>query len=249
MSRASNLDNIAPDDFVVEKKEITPKKSKTTKKIKKVKKTKVKENEIKCPSEEIIRQKIYQELGKSSPLHTSFSVAPKIFDFRERQEDENIFLTVRPHRITNLPWLCITALMILLPVIINFFDLLNFLPSKYIVVSTLFWYLLTFIYAFEKFLHWYFNVFIITDQRVVDIDFRNMLNKHFAEADLSAIQDVSSTVRGLLGTFFNFGTVLIQTAAETNQIAFENVPNPEKIIKILQHLREADQNGLKGGKK
>ena len=73
----------------------------------------------------------------------------------------------------------------------------------------------------------------------------NMLNKHFAEADLSAIQDVSSSVKGLLGTFFNYGDVLIQTAAEINQINFEKVPNPEKIIKLLKELRDLEE--AKGG--
>ena len=74
-----------------------------------------------------------------------------------------------------------------------------------------------------------------------------MLNKHFAEADLGMIQDVSSCVRGLFGTFFNFGDVLIQTASEINQITFEKVPNPEKIIKLLEELREK-ANNKEGGK-
>jgi len=133
--------------------------------------------------------------------------------------------------------------MIILPFVLNFFDVLNFLPSKYVFISTMFWYLLTFIYAFEKFLHWYFNVFIVTNQRVVDIDFNNMLNKHFAEAGIDMIQDVSSTVKGVSGTFFNYGTILIQTASEINEITFEDVPNPEKIIKVLQELREGYGGG------
>ena len=70
-----------------------------------------------------------------------------------------------------------------------------------------------------------------------------MLNKHFAEAELSAIQDVSSSVKGILGTFFNYGDVLIQTASEINQINFEKVPNPEKIIKLLKELRDLEEQG------
>ena len=49
-----------------------------------------------------------------------------------------------------------------------------------------------------------------------------------------------------MGTFFNYGDVLIQTAAEINQINFEKVPNPEKIIKLLKELRQTEE--LKGAK-
>jgi hypothetical protein len=135
--------------------------------------------------------------------------------------------------------------MLFVPNLIDMLDTLKSLPVNYQFVAHLFWYLFTFIYAFEKFLGWYFNVFLVTNERVVDIDFKNMLNKHFAEADLSAIQDVSSSVKGLLGTFFNYGDVLIQTAAEITQINFEKVPNPEKIIKLLKELRDLEEQ--KGG--
>jgi hypothetical protein len=54
------------------------------------------------------------------------------------------------------------------------------------------------------------------------------------------IQDVTSAVIGAIPTVFNYGNVLIQTASEVNEIVFERVPNPEKIIKILQELREKE---------
>jgi len=81
-------------------------------------------------------------------------------------------------------------------------------------------------------------VFIITNKRVIDIDFDNLLNKKFSEANLSMIQDVTSEVKGVAQTMFNYGNVLIQTAAEIPEITFELVPNPEKIIKVLEVLRE-----------
>jgi len=139
--------------------------------------------------------------------------------------------------------------MLLIPFLFKYLSFLNVLPINYRFEVSLFWFLLTFLYAFEKFLGWYFNVFIITNQRVVDIDFQNMLNKHFGEADLDMIQDVSSSVKGIFGTFLNFGDVLIQTASEINQINFEKVPNPEKVIRLLRELREEAEVKIEGGKK
>ncbi len=225
MTRSQNLDNIAPDD-PIQKETVTPKQSSS--------------------DTEEIYQKIYNILGHTKNPLSSFLVRPKVLSFAERDNDEEIYLAVRSHWITNLKWMVAVFLMLLLPLIFNSFNFLTFLPSSYRLVGILFWYLFTFMFAFERFLDWYFDLFLVTNERIVDIDFNNLLNKHFAEADLDMIQDVSSSVKGIMGTFFNYGDVLIQTAAEINQINFEKVPNPEKIIKLLKELRQTEE--LKGAK-
>lgn len=232
MNRSSDLDQIAPDDPVV-----TPEN-----KSKSIPSSKPK------ISQSINQEKTYQILGGHSkhPL-SSFLINPKNISFSEQDNDEEILLAMRPHWANNLGWISLSILMLFIPFLLSFSKLFGSLPSEYRFSSILFWYLFTFIYTFEKFLTWYFNVFFITNQRVVDIDFNNMLNKHFAEAELSAVQDVSSSVKGLLGTFFNYGDVLIQTAAEINQINFEKVANPEKVIKLLKELRLEDNQIPTGG--
>ena len=128
--------------------------------------------------------------------------------------------------------------MILAPALLKFIPIIKDIPTKYSSLGILVWFLLTFAIIFENFLSWYFDVFIITDKRVIDIDFNNLLDKKFSEAKLSMIQDVTSRVSGLGQTMFNYGTIHIQTAAEISYITFDKVPHPEKIIKILQLLRE-----------
>lgn len=241
MIRSKDLDAIAPDDPITETVEPTnifeqepkefPKKNHPPKKDEKPK----------------TNQKIYDILGHTTSPFSSFLVNPKIFDFTERQDKEVVILAVRSHWIVNLKWIFITVFMLFVPNIVDMLDTLKSLPDRYQFIIHLFWYLFTFIYAFEKFLDWYFDVFIVTNKRLVDIKFNNLINKHFAEADINVIQDVSSSVRGVLGTFFNFGTVLVQTASEINQIIFKNVPNPEKIIKAIQELRNAPNCSPKGG--
>jgi hypothetical protein len=245
MVRSKDLDIIAPDDPIVD--------SSTVEKTPEIKVAPTSASSDKpkafadMPS---FRQKIYDILGHTHSSLSSFIVEPKVFDFPERENDEEIFLAIRPHWATNFSWIIATIGMVLVPLILNYLKVLDFLPLKYQTVTLLFWCIVTFMFAFEKFLHWYFNVFIITNERLVDIDFNNMLNKHFAEADIDMIQDVSSSVRGILGTFFNFGDVLVQTASEIDEITFEDVPNPEKIIKVLQELRDAtEEEHFKGHQK
>lgn len=162
----------------------------------------------------------------------------KDFSFAEQDDTEEILLVLRPHWFTNVSWILTFVLLIFLPFLISLVPVPQFITGNYKFISIIFWYLFVFIFAFEKFLAWYFNLFIITNQRVVDIDFNNFLDKKFSEASLDMIQDITSRVSGVSQTLFNFGTVLIQTASEINEVVFEKVPNPEKIIRLLQELRE-----------
>jgi hypothetical protein len=237
MTRSKDLDTIAPDDLsvkaLVKSDEVVQSQPPKKNKIKK---------EIKKP---IINQdfdpEFYNILGHSKSPFSAFLVHPKVLTFSEQDNTEKIYLAARPHWANNLPWITLSTLMIFVPLFFKYFTFLNFFPIPYRLSALLFWYIITFIYAFERFLSWYFNLFLVTNQRVVDIDFNNLLNKHFATADLEMIQDTSSSVRGIFGTFFNFGDVLIQTASEKNQIRFEKVPNPEKIIKLLEELSELEE--------
>lgn len=269
MARSKDLDTIAPDDLVVSKsdEEIIEKPiekpieqpieqkeeipfEETIKKEEPVEEITTKEEVNKPNTEKEFPDELYGILGHTKTPFSSFLVHPKVFTFVERDEDEEIYLAVRPHPIINLSWILLSVAMFFVPFFFRYFTFLDSFPIQYQFSLILFWYLITFIYAFQQFLSWYFNLFVVTNQRVVDIGFTNLLNKHFAEADLSMIQDVSSSVRGIFGTFLNFGDVLVQTASEINQITFEKVPNPEKIIRLLKDLRELEEEkGSEGGKK
>lgn len=219
MTRSIDLDKVAPDNIIetkIEKPEISIDTSKTN----------------------ILKRKIYEIVGHTKHSLSSVLVNPDVFSFEERDTQEEILLVARPHWFTNLSWVLISILMLIAPALLKFIPIINDIPSKYISLGSLVWYLLTFAIIFENFLSWYFDVFIITDKRVIDIDFNNLLDKKFSEAKLSMIQDVTSRVSGLGQTMFNYGTIHIQTAAEISYITFEKVPHPEKIIKILQLLRE-----------
>jgi len=235
MNRAGNLDTVAPDDQISG----LPNMAKNGE-VKNIKKEERKVVKSKSPVDPELRQKVYNILGKTKHPLSSFLVRPHVFTFQEKDEEEEILVALRPHWITNVGWILITIAMVLGPTLIKSLALINGLPAKYQILGELFWYLTTFAFAFEKFLSWYFDVYIITDERVVDIDFNNLLNKKYSEAKLSMIQDVTSKQIGMGQTMFNYGQVLIQTAAEINELRFDNIPNPDKIVKVLQLMREEE---------
>ncbi len=78
----------------------------------------------------------------------------------------------------------------------------------------------------------YWNAFIITNMRVVDIDQRGFFNRLVSEASFDKIQDISYSVRGVLGTVFNFGNVQLRTAGSSSTLDLMRVHDP----KSLHHL-------------
>ena len=171
-------------------------------------------------------------------LFSAFRFHPKNVNFETKEKEEKVILMLRQHPITNLGWILMSVILFLCPPIFQRTGLLNLLPVGYPLVIKLAWYLVTFAYAMEGFFKWYFNVFFVTTRRVIDVDFFNLINKRVSDAEIEKIQDVSYSTSGPIGTIFNFGDVLIQTAAELQELSFERVPNPEKVAGILDKLRE-----------
>ena len=244
MPRASDLDTIAPDDPLVAKSQpvIHPSPPKPSPKPKKSKPKVVSSRDQK------FRQKVYQLIeGTTKHPLSAFLARPKVFTFDFRDDDEEIILVLRRHWFTNLSWILVAVLMLILPLVLPFISVLDFFPAEYQFILAIFWYLLAFAIAFEKFLAWYFNVFILTEERVIDIDFFNLLDKKVSEAKIGMIQDVTSKTAGVSQTLFNYGNILIQTASEIPVIVIDKIPNPNLVLQVLQQMRsEEEQEALEG---
>jgi hypothetical protein len=176
--------------------------------------------------------------GHSHHRLSAFSLYPDNVGFETEDEKEQIVLLLRQHPVVNVKWIVITILLLTGPTLLSIFGLFSFLPTGFPLVISLIWYLVTSAYAIEGFLSWYFNVYFVTTERVIDVDFFNLIDKRVSDAEIERIQDVSYTTNGFAGTVLNFGNVFIQTAAEVSEFQFESVPNPEKVTKILNDLIE-----------
>ena len=92
-------------------------------------------------------------------------------------------------------------------------------------------------YVFFNFLTWYFNIFLITQKRVGDIDFSGLVFHDVAETQFSLIQDVNYNKTGLLRHIFDFGDVFAQTAGGKENLEALGVPKPSKVTTfITRHM-------------
>lgn len=168
----------------------------------------------------------------------SYVENPTGYYFEGQDTNEKILLLLRAHPITNLKWIVPAILLFLAPFFAeDVLLLLNIsftqVPQTFAIVFLIINYLLVLIIVFEGFLHWYFNVYIVTNKNIVDVDFHSILFKNIDIAPLRNVEDVSSSMGGVLQAIFHYGHVFVQTAGTSRNIDFANVPRPHHVADFI----------------
>jgi uncharacterized membrane protein YdbT with pleckstrin-like domain len=78
---------------------------------------------------------------------------------------------------------------------------------------------------------WHFSIFIITDQRFIQITQKGLFHRAVADLGLQQIQSVNYEVKGLQETMLGFGTIRMQTYV--GDLVVHDVHHPAKIQKRL----------------
>ena len=176
-------------------------------------------------------------------IFSSFCQNPKGVRFQTQKPNETIILFLRSHFVTNISWIIFTVILLTLPIIITLLLPLfriDFLSSqtlaRFTTIYVLFYYLLIFSYAFISFLHWFYNVFIVSSERVVDIDYSDIVIHNIAITNLSHIEDVNYTQSGFVPTLFNYGNVFVQTAGNERNFEALSIPKPREATHIIGDL-------------
>ncbi len=158
--------------------------------------------------------------------------------FEGQDPDEKILLLLRAHSITNLGWIIFAVLLAIAPFFIpKALSLINFdlsqLPPSFGMILLIINYMMVLIIVFEGYLHWYFNVYIVTDKNIVDVDFHSLLFKNIDVAPLRNIEDTSSSMGGIFNSIFHYGNVFIQTAGTSRNIDFHAVSRPHYVADFV----------------
>lgn len=99
------------------------------------------------------------------------------------------------------------------------------------------WALLCWHLIFSRWTDFYFDVWIITNWRIIDLDLRGLFHVDIATIlDLDHIQDIQTESVGVIQNLLGFGLINIQTAATRREVSFIDCPTPRK---IESRIREA----------
>lgn len=166
----------------------------------------------------------------------SFAAKPEGTFFDSQGQEEQVLLLLRRHPVTQLHWLVSAFLLLFFPLLLGYLPVGQLFSGLQLLAFLVLWYLIVTGFILESFLSWFFNVFIITDERVIDVDFLSLIYKNVSAAKIDHIEDITATTGGALRSIFDFGDVIIQTAGAQQEIEFEDVPHPAKVTKLLNEL-------------
>jgi len=172
-----------------------------------------------------------------------FEPFPKNTSFLGKEDSENIVLVLRRHWLSLIPTIVSVFVLLLLPFIVT-----SLTPSEsrnYAFLFSVFLIsiLLSISLSLFAYVKWFYNVNIITDKRVVDIDFYSLFFHKMTEARLDKIEDITFKQIGVLSNMFDVGTIYIQTAGAKSEIAFEGIHKPKEVQDILSDLLESKREG------
>ncbi len=174
----------------------------------------------------------------------TFCAFPEEVEFNGQESEEHIILLVRQHLAVLIPQYLVIIILLLAPIL--FFFIFRGMPEigfGLMFGSGFICWLVALSFAVDTFFKWYFTVNIITDQRVIDVDFDNVLYHKFSEATLEKIEDVSHAPAGLLSSIFDYGDVFLQTAGTEPEFKFKGVPRPRDVQDTLLDLIEMADKG------
>lgn len=186
--------------------------------------------------------------GRHTLFH-SFCIRPQC-RFESQLQDESVVLVIRAHPILLVPWLVNGLLLLIGLMLFNIYvpslwrlstmQLLFLNLSVVVFILSYYWF---------HFLSYFFNVGVVSNRRILDIDFSSVLFKQISETRLERIEDITASSGGYVASLFNYGNIYIQTAGETVNFEFLDAPRPGDVVRIINELaaRRAREVTAKGG--
>lgn len=153
--------------------------------------------------------------------------------FEGQHDDEEVLMVFRKHPVVMRRGLIYSMLALLL----------GTLPSFINPVMSWFFgglaagFVLSIIVFFPSWLSWYYSLFIVSNERFIQLNRRGMFNQSVSDLGLSHVQTLNYQVAGFQETLLGFGTIVIQTYL--GDLVIHDVHHPAKTVdKMSEILRK-----------
>lgn len=83
------------------------------------------------------------------------------------------------------------------------------------------------------------DLWIITNQRIIDSAKNNWFHHRMASADLINVEDLAINKHGIFATAFNYGDVVCQTSGMHSNFILSGIPNPSGLLSLVDATRDA----------
>ena len=173
------------------------------------------------------------------------------YRFRDLRQDE------RNIKVIHRSWFYLFQQFFLLILIVSVFifgiffvptffpDLIGKIDKSIVLFAQNFFLLAIWLYGFMLWIDYFFDIWIITSERIINIEQKGMFARKASELRFQKIQDITTEVSGFMPTIFNYGDVRIQTAGENEEFIFRTIPDPYNIKNIIMSLQKQTEESSK----
>ncbi|OGL30769.1 hypothetical protein A3F37_04085 [Candidatus Saccharibacteria bacterium RIFCSPHIGHO2_12_FULL_41_12] len=153
--------------------------------------------------------------------------------FKDQLDGEEVLFVFRKHPIVMRKGLIFASVALVIGV------LPSLVKPEYsvLIIGFLVGFIMAIAVMLPFWITWYYSVFIVTDQRFVQLTQKGLWNKSVVDIALPQIQMVNYEVQGLEETMLGFGTIMMQTFV--GDLVIHDIHHPETVQKtMLSVLRE-----------
>jgi uncharacterized membrane protein YdbT with pleckstrin-like domain len=163
------------------------------------------------------------------------------------QNGEKVIKMVRRHPVFLISKLIMAAVAGIIPFVVIFIVAGDGTTGTVLRVVAVLWLIGWGIAAFFMYYRYNNDVWLITNQRLVDSLKTNPFSHRISSTDLINVQDMSVNKSGILPTMFNFGDLLCQTAGIQKNFVLSGIPEPTQILQQVDLARDESRREFTSG--
>ncbi len=148
-------------------------------------------------------------------------------------------LRIYHHHPTPFVFQLIKAFCVTIPFLLLVYIFQSIFSSKVIIITLIVLFLMFLLFCIYLSLIYWLDKIIITNLRVIHVDWKYLTVKHESAVMLDDIQDIQTKERGFWSHFkiFDYGSIKIDSPSSYVTIIFTQAPNPEEIRQYIYEQR------------
>lgn len=92
--------------------------------------------------------------------------------------------------------------------------------------------------VFYYFIDWYYDVWLLTDFGVVDIERNGLFDITATRVEYHMMEGMSYTIKGVIPTIFNYGDITVDKLGAQTFVVLKDAASPKKLERLVMKLQE-----------
>lgn len=151
-------------------------------------------------------------------------------EFPGQHPGEDVHLVFRQHPVVMRRQLIYGMLALLLGIVPLLLFPLSDIAFNILLITPV----LVLAYWFYHWMGWYYSVYIVTNQRLIDIHQRGLFNRKVSEVGFDKVQSINYHVKGLQAALLKFGDITVQTY--TGEWLLRDIHHPEEVHSEMMEM-------------